>query len=114
MSKMSKVVTFAKEHKKELAIGAACVIGAGVIYCVTGRPTEFCLAKKKSTKDLPIPQIDLGGGRIVDFWAEKTGAAVTAEMIPLSKANEFLNAMADATPEGTEHIWCMTSFVLDK
>lgn len=71
--RMQKVKTFVKEHKEQIAIGAATIVVGGVIFIVTKKKPKFKAEKAvevlpKFNTELEHPDLDFG--TITDFWSE--------------------------------------------
>lgn len=72
-----KTKNFVKTHKKEIAIGACCIVGAvaiGLIFHQTmkGAKTAEKVAKGM-LKEAPPPALDFGRDCIMKFFVEGTG-----------------------------------------
>lgn len=86
MSK-NKVLTFVKEHKKEIAVaavGLVCAVGIGVI--VSGKPVFRCAGKTLTNfgkcKNIDIPEA--GVGLVTDLWNEGSHTHAIIDNISMS------------------------------
>lgn len=97
--KLEKVKTFVKEHKKELAIGAGCLVVGGVVFFITKKKPKIAgilntIRSYKLTK-FDVTENLVGNGvyevsssnpnRYWDVWMENT---------PLSKLGEIGEGLA--------------------
>lgn len=74
--KMTQVKTFVVEHKKEITIGVACVVGGVIGYKIVKSIPKVdeiseALSRSKVIKDLDIPEMEVG--KIDELWVDGFG-----------------------------------------
>ncbi len=88
--KVTKGKEFVKEHKKEIAIGLACVVGGAVVYKITKKAPKFekledCELIGSVTVD--IPQLKIG--KIDDLWCDDFGKNLIVNDITVANMGEI-------------------------